>query len=193
MKPRHNIARQRFGRLRAIAPTHIGSRVLWKCICDCGKQCVVRADKLLRGKWKSCGCLRKEGGGEWLRRNKTSQTHGLSKTSEYNSLKHAIARCRPGNKNSVNYFDRGIWVCKKWADISNGFLDFLAHIGPRPRGCSLDRINNDGNYEPGNVKWSTRKEQNSNQRKRARIEKFSDSEWSADGFRRGYVVKRLGL
>jgi hypothetical protein len=75
-----------------------------------------------------------------------------------------ISRCsNPNNKRHADYGGRGIKVCERWQG-DHGFVNFLADIGPPPAGKTLDRINNDGHYEPGNVRWATAKEQRANQR-----------------------------
>jgi hypothetical protein len=88
----------------------------------------------------------------------------MSKTREYRTWAGMIYRCtNPKNKSWSYYGGRGISVCDKWAD---SFDEFYKDMGNKPKGLSIDRINNDGNYEPGNCRWATRKEQVDNQRKR---------------------------
>ena len=88
--------------------------------------------------------------------------------SEYNALRNAVHRCHaPKNKQFGDYGGRGIAVCAEWRD-PDGFNDFLAHIGPKPcPSLSLDRIDNDQGYQPGNVRWSDRQTQQRNRRLRA--------------------------
>lgn len=148
-----------------------GRRVVWNCECSCGKFVTERADILLRGKRKSCGCMRAEGGRTWLLANRPQQTHGLSKTPEYQTWKHMMQRCKPTHKSHADYHDRSICVCPEWSDIKTGFLTFLSYlkltIGMRPgKNRSLDRIENDRGYEPGNMRWATRSEQMRNIRPR---------------------------
>jgi hypothetical protein len=123
----------------------------WWCRCECGASILVRAYDLRGGKTRGCGC----GVGE---------QHGRSRTKEYliwNSMKHRCNNAKdPGYK---NYGGRGIRVCERW---SKSFSAFLADMGPCPRGLSIERENNDGNYEPGNCRWATRLEQNRNKRPR---------------------------
>lgn len=89
--------------------------------------------------------------------------HGMCATREYRSWRSMITRCTcPNNDSFPNYGGRGITVCQEWLD---SFSAFFAHIGPRPAGTSLDRIENSLGYFPGNVKWSTRREQNRNYRR----------------------------
>ena len=130
----------------------------WECLCECGNKTIVSASYLRNGKIKSCGCLRKEGNN--TKHQHTSRSHTPSPT--YSSWIKAKQRCNnPNVPNWVDYGGRGIKVCDRWLD---SFENFLADMGERPDGTTIDRINNDGNYEPGNCKWSTPKEQSNNRR-----------------------------
>lgn len=155
---------KRFGRLSVVAEegrTKTGM-VRWLCECDCGKTIVVRGTHLRQGLVSSCGCFRREASSE---RNKT---HGKKNSRIYRTWRNMKTRCF--NHNHEHYKDyggRGITVCKEWQNSFEAFLEYvsnLPHFGEP--GYSLDRINNDGNYEPGNVRWATAKEQRNNQRKR---------------------------
>ena len=152
-----DLSGQRFGRLVALEP--IGkdkhNQVMWKCRCDCGKECVVIGHSLICGNTRSCGCLQKEIVGTLKR------THGMSCSSTYLSWHNMIQRCEnPKAINFQNYGGRGIKVCESWHKFEN----FLTDMGERPPGKTLDRIDNDGAYESGNCRWSTHHEQNMNQR-----------------------------
>lgn len=134
---------------------NLGKQTAWHCQCACGTLSVVRSDHLREGRVRSCGCQR-------------NVTHGASfksnVTPEYKALANARTRCKPGNKNHLDYFDRGITVSPEW-DCAGGFVAFLAHIGLRPSNeHSLDRIDNDRGYWPGNVRWATKTEQMQNTR-----------------------------
>lgn len=123
------------------------------CVCECGTTREVNKVNLLNGKSKSCGCLHKE------KLRKTSTTHKLYGTPAYVSWQSMKARCSyPKRSDAKFYVNRGITYCSRWERFEN----FLEDMGPRPPGTTLDRINNDGNYEPANCKWSTYKEQANN-------------------------------
>ena len=147
---------------------------MWLCQCDCGKQSLTCASNLFEGQTKSCGCFRIE------TRGRSSRTHGRSHSPVWGVWRAMINRCTNPNVFLFHrYGGRGISVCPRWR---KSFSDFISDMGERPSGGSIDRINNDGNYEPGNCKWSTRKEQCRN-RKTNRIITFqgktaSIAEWA---------------
>lgn len=153
-----DISRQRFGRLVAIRLHARGmghgkgrKHVTWFCECDCGNHRVVSISNLLSGTTRSCGCTHLKHG------------HAIerARTGTYISWVSMIQRCT--NPNSIRYEHygaRGITVCERWLSFAN----FLADMGPRPPHYSIERINNDGNYEPLNCKWIPRNEQQKNQR-----------------------------
>jgi hypothetical protein len=152
-----DIAGQRFGRWFVIRrpPDDSKKRARWICQCDCGKTAVVISTSLRLGQSRSCGCLHRELLSARLK------THGKSHTTEYMSW-HAMHQRCINDKHIAweHYGGRGIKVCKRWQD----FETFLADMGKRPEGLSLDRINNDGDYEPANCRWSSPKEQSNNRR-----------------------------
>jgi hypothetical protein len=148
---------KRFGRLVVLALHAEKSRFGWVCRCDCGGERIVRGSDLIRGMSKSCNCLRKE------MFAKRSTKHGLCRSRAYQSWKGMKARCfNPRDRAYPDYGGRGITVCERWLIFEN----FYADMGERPPGMSLDRINNDGNYEPGNCRWATVAEQLANRRPR---------------------------
>ena len=129
---------------------------LWECLCDCGRLSIVSAKDLKSGNTKSCGCYRKS----------FAVTHGASMhgSPDYERWKSMKKRCtNPNDKYYHRYGGRGIKVCDEWLHDFEAFRTYiqrLPHYGEA--GYSLDRINNSKNYEPGNVKWSTPKEQSRN-------------------------------
>lgn len=157
---------QSFGRLTVIAsaPNALGSAYLrWLCSCSCGNEKIVPGYVLRSGGSRSCGCLARESSRSTIKLAQAScKTHGLSASPEYNSYLNAQSRCEnKGNAGYLNYGGRGIEFRFR------SFEEFIAEVGPRPapkKSYSLDRIDNDGHYEPGNVRWATRKEQNANRR-----------------------------
>jgi hypothetical protein len=133
--------------------------LFWKCLCDCGGVSYVRRAMLMNGNTKSCGCGRAENAA------KLFTTHGHSKNNKesptYYSWHNMIKRCTmPSCIQYKDYGGRGISICEEWLS----FESFLADMGERPKGKTLDRINMNGNYDPTNCKWSTVAEQNINKR-----------------------------
>jgi len=149
----------RYGRLvvvERVANAGNGERV-FSCHCDCGATPLVRAGNLLSGNTTSCGCLHREQLGNRQR------THGRRHTAEYEAWCNMRRRCSDANgKDWPLYGGRGISVCARW---DSSFEAFYADVGDRPgRGYSIDRIDVNGNYEPGNVRWATASEQRRNRR-----------------------------
>jgi hypothetical protein len=149
---------EKFGRLTVAWPTGIrGSIILWLSFCECGGRAISAGADLVRGRAKSCGCLSRD-----LARKRFT-THKMCKTAEYRAYFNAKDRCRnPRRPEWKNYGGRGIQFRFK------SFVSFLEAVGPKPEGTvSIDRRDNDGHYEHGNLRWATRSEQNLNRRRRS--------------------------
>jgi DNA-binding transcriptional regulator GbsR (MarR family) len=124
-----------------------------KCNCECGNEMTTKLDFVIRGNTKSCGCLA----------TKIRTTHGMTNTRTYQTWRAMRRRCNdPNFLRYESYGGRGITVCDEW---NASFENFLEYMGERPEGMTIDRINVDGNYEPGNVRWADPKTQTRNQRK----------------------------
>lgn len=163
------LSRKRFGRLIVIgkAEGRKNGCVLWNCRCDCGNEVIVPSGKLTSGRKKSCGCLAKEIASNIAKTGSNRRIHGMKHTKLYSVWNTMKFRCFNNNApNFKDYGGRGITVCDEWKNSFQAFYDCvskLPHFGEE--GYSLDRINNDGNYEPDNVRWATRTEQNNNRRR----------------------------
>ncbi len=141
---------------------------MWHCACDCGQFGVYKGTNLLSGHTRSCGCWYKEISqkGRCFTHGHTSRKNGA--TPEYMAWKNMHRRCdTPTNVAFDRYGGRGIKVCESWKDFSV----FMADVGPRPsRTYSLHRINNDLGYNPSNVKWASKVEQDNNKGSNVMIE-----------------------
>lgn len=160
MRTASNITGQRFGRLIALSRvgTAKNKSPIWLFQCDCGVQTSTRIDVVRSGTAQSCGCFNKE------RSSETNKIHGCSynRTPEYNIWLGMRRRCLDENNKDYHYYGgRGIKICAEWDD----FARFLEDMGPRPTpDHSIDRIDNEGDYEKSNCRWATDTEQIHNRR-----------------------------
>jgi hypothetical protein len=160
-----DLSGKRFGRLTVVEEAEkrrmpCGSlKRMWKCVCECGIEVICQQQHLTGGRSNSCGCLHKE-----IARA-SATTHGGRDHPLYDVWTEMIQRCEnPRHKRYADWGGRGIRVCDRWR---HSFTSFLEDMGPRPVGYSIDRFpDNDGNYEPGNCRWATAKQQNENRRRR---------------------------
>ena len=156
-----DITRKRFGRLLVLARgPNRGKRAAWRVRCDCGAISLVTGCNLRSGNTQSCGCLQAE------LASAANGTHFESRppTPEFATWISMRKRCYVStSKDYRHYGGRGIIVCERWR---KSYLSFLSDVGRRPSSNhSIDRINNDGNYEPKNCRWATRSQQNFNQKR----------------------------
>jgi hypothetical protein len=173
-----------FGRLQVVeqdtSAISAGKKVRrWLCVCECGTRVTAMGNFLRSGHTTSCGCKRID------KQVARLTTHGMHDTPTYQSWVAMRSRCtNPQSTSFKNYGGRGIRVCDRWM---TSFEAFLSDMGEAPLGHQIDRIDNDGDYSPGNCKWSTRAEQSSNKRNSFLItingETLTCSQWA----------RRLGL
>jgi len=185
---------KRIGRLVVLEKAPEAGRARWLCRCDCGNSKSVLAHHLSSEKTKSCGCIRSE---VTAARNIDKATHGhasnFTRTPTYRTWTSMLTRCRnPKADNFEQYGGRGITVCERWLKFEN----FLADMGERPPGMTIDRRDNAKGYEPGNCRWATPSEQENNKTDNVIIEaggrRQTVMQWSLEkGIYYHTLLKRL--
>ena len=186
-----DLTRKRFGKLTAIERDFSKrKRTMWICECDCGNTITVRSDVLLTGHTQSCGCMQKE-----ITSN-IKKTHGMANKRLYNIYNNMIRRCyHEKTTKYADYGGRGIKVCDEWKNDKMTFFKWATSNGYEEH-LTIDRINNDGNYEPSNCRWVTMKEQAKNKRTNHLVEYHGKSQslkqWSEElGIKYCTLVSRI--
>ncbi|MBQ9487132.1 MAG: Rha family transcriptional regulator, partial [Selenomonadaceae bacterium] len=178
-----NLEGMQFGDLKVLERAEIGY-TLWKCRCICGAECIVASHDLISGKKKSCGCRR-------------GQNHKMSGTPIYNLWQHIKLRCfNPEYAGYENYGGRGITICDEWLNFQ-AFYDYISkleHCGEE--GYTIDRIDVNGNYEPGNVRFAIKRTQSRNKRNNIYADYFGKRTLVVDiaeltGIKYNTLVQRL--
>ncbi len=193
--PRKRTPGERNGRLTLIGSIAGSRPPVWRCLCDCGKETMVLTANLRIGHTESCGCLLAE------RRVTANILHGEGSrrrgtiTPEFKVWTGIKRRCLdPTCKSFKDYGARGITLCQEW--LTN-YSTFVEHVGRRPSPThTIERIDNERGYEPGNVRWATRAEQNSNTRANRFLEfngkRQTLSQWSREtGLSHPVIIRRL--
>ena len=179
MRKANDLTGQKFGRLTAVekAGKYRDRHILWLCECECGNTCQVPSNVLKKGEVRSCGCLLREA--QHIPKNKK---HGLSKSRIYQIWRDMRARCEnENNKRYHRYGERGIKVCDEWRSDFRNFYEWAVENGYNET-LTIDRKDNEGNYEPSNCRWLNKKEQNNNTSRNNIVEyngeKHTVAEWA---------------
>jgi hypothetical protein len=183
-----DLSGEKFNMLTAIKPIKVKNGIKWLCECDCGKETLVSPPKLKSGHTKSCGCFQSTSA-----RNR-QLVHGFSKTKLSNVRNTMVQRCHnPRVGMFYTYGARGIKVCDEWRNNPKSFYEWAMANGYK-EGLSIDRINNDGNYEPSNCQWITIQENlskeaklDSNKRK-CLISLYTDSSMKVKDIAKAYSI-----
>lgn len=190
---KHNLAGKTFNRLTVIEyHSKRKNKHYYLCKCICGNEKVIESYNIRSGHAKSCGCLNRE----IVSSQKVNYRHGMSKTRIHNIWWGIIERCTNENDQAYpNYGGRGITICDEWLNDFEAFEEWAMANGYSEK-LSIDRIDNDGNYEPNNCRWATRKQQNNNKSNNVRIEINGEiknlTQWAEyAGIHRSTIYRRM--
>lgn len=187
-----DLSGQRFSKLVALSTTGLKDHgtAIWRCVCDCGCYANVSTRNLRSGHTRSCGCLK----GGLVQHGETVTKEFSAEYIVWQSMRHRVV-WKNNSKDHERYQGRGISCCERW----NSYENFLSDMGRRPSPKhSLDRIDNNGDYEPGNCRWATKKQQARNRRTNRVIEYngiiLCVAEWSEKlGLAQATINQRLTL